>query len=106
MLSKQNTPSVLFHELVAARDMWLPFEAEGTVFGAINKQQLADIEIPALDTESARDLEEILRPLDQRVMSACDENQALSALRDALLPRLMSGEVRVRDAEKVVEDVT
>ena len=27
-------------------------------------------------------------------------------LRDTLLPKLMSGEIRVRDAEKVVEEVT
>ena len=31
---------------------------------------------------------------------------ALAELRDTLLPKLMSGEIRVRDAEKVVEDVT
>lgn len=30
----------------------------------------------------------------------------LRELRDALLPKLMSGEIRVRDAEKIVEDVT
>jgi type I restriction enzyme, S subunit len=34
------------------------------------------------------------------------ENRSLSELRDTLLPKLMSGEIRVRDAEKVVEDVT
>ena len=34
------------------------------------------------------------------------ESQSLAELRDTLLPRLMSGEIRVRDAEKVVEDVT
>ena len=34
-----------------------------------------------------------------------DENNALSATRDALLPQLMSGKLRVRDAEAVVEDV-
>jgi type I restriction enzyme S subunit len=34
------------------------------------------------------------------------ENRNLQALRDTLLPRLMSGRIQVRDAEKVVEDVT
>jgi type I restriction enzyme, S subunit len=104
--SKQGTPSVLFHELVAASHVWLPFESEGTVFGAINKQQLANIEIPALDPVSAQSLEELIRPLDRQVATAYDENMTLAALRDSLLPKLMSGEIRVRDAEKVVEDVT
>ena len=104
--SKQGTPSVLFHGLIAAREVWLPFESEGTVFGAINKQQLANVKIPALEYGAADFLEGILAPLDQRVASAYDENQALRGLRDTLLPKLMSGQIRVRDAEKVVEDVT
>jgi type I restriction enzyme S subunit len=32
------------------------------------------------------------------------ENQILAAIRDALLPQLMSGKLRVRDAEKVLEN--
>ncbi|MGW7056047.1 restriction endonuclease subunit S [Streptomyces sp. NPDC054887] len=33
------------------------------------------------------------------------ENRTLAALRDNLLPQLMSGRLRVRDAEKIVEDL-
>jgi type I restriction enzyme S subunit len=32
------------------------------------------------------------------------ENQTLATTRDALLPQLMSGKLRVRDAEKVLEE--
>jgi type I restriction enzyme S subunit len=35
-----------------------------------------------------------------------DESHTLGELRDALLPKLLSGEIRVRDAENVVEKVT
>jgi type I restriction enzyme S subunit len=31
------------------------------------------------------------------------ENQSLSAIRDLLLPKLMSGEIRLREAEEIVE---
>ena len=34
------------------------------------------------------------------------ENRSLLEIRDMLLPRLMSGEIRVRDAERIVEDAT
>ncbi|MGB3795826.1 MAG: hypothetical protein WA957_05930 [Alteraurantiacibacter sp.] len=34
-----------------------------------------------------------------------EEGHTLAALRDALLPRLMSGELRIREAEKQVEEV-
>ncbi len=56
-----------------------------------------------------------VRQLDDRARSNIDglssvihaarrESQDLAALRDALLPRLVSGELRVRAAEKIVEE--
>jgi type I restriction enzyme S subunit len=49
---------------------------------------------------------ETARPLLALSAQLADESLALAELRDTLLPKLMSGEIRVRDAEKVVEDVT
>jgi type I restriction enzyme S subunit len=34
------------------------------------------------------------------------ESESLAELRDTLLPKLMSGELRVKDAERIVEDAT
>ena len=34
-----------------------------------------------------------------------DENRTLAELRDTLLPQLMSGKLRVKDAESAVEEV-
>lgn len=48
----------------------------------------------------------VLRPLLAVGAERQAENHSLRELRDTLLPKLMSGEIRVRDAEKVVEDVT
>ena len=42
----------------------------------------------------------------ERCREARLESQMLLSLRDTLLPKLMSGEIRVRDAEQGVEDVT
>ncbi|MET7671469.1 restriction endonuclease subunit S [Micromonospora luteifusca] len=43
-------------------------------------------------------------PLRQKLLAVLRESSALVALRDQLLPELMSGRLRVRDAEKVVEE--
>jgi type I restriction enzyme S subunit len=43
-------------------------------------------------------------PLISRALQAAREARALSVLRDTLLPQLMSGKLRVRGAERVVED--
>ncbi|MBF4478836.1 type I restriction enzyme, S subunit [Rhodococcus rhodochrous J3] len=44
-------------------------------------------------------------PLVKHLGSLRDENRTLASLREALLPRLMSGELRVRDGERLVENL-
>ena len=43
-------------------------------------------------------------PLLERLASCERESARLSALRDVLLPELMSGRIRVRDVKSTVED--
>ena len=43
-----------------------------------------------------------VRPLFERMRAADEESRTLAALRDTLLPLLLSGELRVRDAEREV----
>jgi type I restriction enzyme S subunit len=39
----------------------------------------------------------------ERIAAIEAESRTLAALRDALLPKLISGELRVKDAEKIIE---
>jgi len=50
-------------------------------------------------------MNEIVRPAFAQQERLREEARTLAALRDALLPRLMSGELRIRDAEKRVEEL-
>ena len=45
----------------------------------------------------------IVEPLLARVIANSAESRTLAATRDLLLPRLMSGELRVKDAERIIE---
>lgn len=101
--SRMGRPMTLFHQVRAARSAWAPYEAEGTVFGAINKSQLESIELPAIDPGRADELEEALQAIEASIAAALSESSRLAATRDALLPLLMSGKIRVKDAEKQVE---
>jgi type I restriction enzyme S subunit len=49
---------------------------------------------------------ELICSISGRIRQARYESVALSKLRDTLLPLLMSGEIRVRDAENAVEEAT
>jgi len=44
-------------------------------------------------------------PQVDRIIAAIHESHTLAALRDALLPKLISGELRVKDAERLIEKV-
>ncbi len=47
-----------------------------------------------------------VRPVRERLTLALRESAKLATLRDTLLPQLMSGRLRIEDAEKIVEDAT
>jgi len=78
------------------------YNGEGTVFGSISKADLSKLPIlePPVGLVSAFD--RICGPLDERVALCQRETGVLGALRDALLPKLISGELRVGDAERVL----
>jgi type I restriction enzyme S subunit len=46
----------------------------------------------------------VAEPLVAKALTVARESQALATLRDALLPKLLSGELRVRDAENLAEE--
>lgn len=79
------------------------FEGEGTVFGSINKADFERLPFVAPPQAVLDRFERIASPIDNRVESNEDESRTLAALRDTLLPKLISGELRAKDAERVVE---
>jgi type I restriction enzyme S subunit len=42
--------------------------------------------------------------LTERIIAGIHESRTLAALRDALLPKLIRGEIRVRDAERFLKE--
>ena len=101
-VASPSFPSVLYHSLAAESAVWEPYEAEGTVFGSINKAQLAAIRVPWPTPDAMTELEDLLSVLDEQVFLVERESRRLKALGDTLLPGLLSGELRIRDAEALV----
>jgi type I restriction enzyme S subunit len=54
--------------------------------------------IPLSDIVSAFDRQ--VKPLADKMKHNDDQSHTLATIRDALLPKLLSGEIRVKDAEK------
>ena len=91
---KSGSSSYTYYAIEAVQPEIQQYEHTGTVFGAITGKQFAAlpaVEPPTvvIDGFGARAL-----TLDQRIREVAGQSRTLSALRDALLPRLVSGESR------------
>jgi len=80
--------------------------ANGSTFQEISKANFRPIGVTVATTEILRAFDEVAMPLFERIVANETESRTLAATRDLLLPKLMSGEIRVRDAEKLVGEVT
>ena len=78
------------------------FEAEGTIFGSIGKKDFQAMSCVMPPRGLVMEFERQLAPVDGRIEVIDHEVRTLAALRDALLPRLISGDLRVRDVERVI----
>lgn len=78
----------------------------GTRMPRTSARNLADIEVPWTENEmGAADASAAIASLRDHAIRAENESHVLAALRDTLLPQLMSGRLRVKDAEQQVEAV-
>ncbi|MCA2009156.1 restriction endonuclease subunit S, partial [Tritonibacter mobilis] len=79
--------------------------ANGSTFQEISKKNFRPLQY-VLATQGVRDaFNHQAGTLFDRISTACSENQTLATLRDTLLPRLMSGELRVGEAKERVEEL-
>ena len=74
----------------------------GTRMPRTNWKTLASYRMAVPDGSIAREFHKIVSPMVQRMTLAAEEAGTLAELRDLLLPRLISGKLRVGDAEEMV----
>lgn len=95
--SKTNHQSFVLYTMFSLRKQLDVFNGEGTVFGSINRNSLNDMPIRIPAEEAIEEFERIVAPMDAAIRKNYDEICRLQAIRDSLLPRLMSGELDVSD---------
>ncbi|OFN72402.1 hypothetical protein HMPREF2528_05720 [Rothia sp. HMSC078H08] len=83
---QENT---LFYTLKTNPNLWEKFEGEGTIFSAINKKGLSELDIPFSETAISNGVEDFLTSVEQEIFSLEQENLQLAETRDALIKRLI-----------------
>jgi type I restriction enzyme S subunit len=79
--------------------------ASGTTFAEISKAAFRPIPLLVPSEQVARSFSDKAQALYERVVSNMRQSTLLAATRDALLPKLISGEIRIPDAEKMLDEV-
>ncbi len=100
-------PAFLYE--ITKRDAFVQYlgsVAEGSAYPAVRAERFEQAVIPLPSPGRLETFETITMPLRQRSHAAEMESRTLADLRDILLPKLMSGEIRVLDAQRVVKEVT
>ncbi len=77
--------------------------ANGSTFLEISKSNFRAIPVVTPTASVMSKFEQLVLPLYERIIGCVREARTLSAQRDALLPKLISGELRVQDAESLAE---
>ncbi|MCM2413214.1 restriction endonuclease subunit S [Streptomyces sp. RKAG290] len=106
VLSPKSVGAALLYEITRTGDFlgYLESVAEGSAYPAVRAERFKNAPVLLPAAEECEAFEKVALELRQRAHQAAVESRTLATLRDTLLPQLMSGKLRVRDAERIVED--
>jgi type I restriction enzyme S subunit len=76
-----------------------------TGLGHVTAEDMKGLLVAKPDNCAMEAWNEVAAPLQGRILNNALERQELSKLRDAMLPKLISGEVRMKIAERVARKV-
>jgi type I restriction enzyme S subunit len=85
-----------YFKMKSLMDDFKLFNDTGTVFGSISKKDFDTFSIIIPPRDLIDKFQNEVKPIDNKIIKNCHQIQTLTLLRDTLLPKLMSGEVRVQ----------
>jgi len=74
-------------------------EDKATTMGHIQRHHLSNAEVLVPPKDKLKEIDQSINPIFQKIKSNQIQIRTLTQLRDTLLPKLMSGEVRVKDSK-------
>lgn len=95
---KQKEHSSLFPEflyLFLKTYSWEQLGSTSSIVESINSQMIKEIEMPIPNDQILKGFKDLIKPYFDKIKANQKQIQTLIKLRDTLLPKLMSGEVRV-----------
>jgi type I restriction enzyme S subunit len=103
---RNGSRSYTYQLMRSLEEVFGRFEAEGTVFGSIGKKDFHAIACARPPERLIAEFEALLAPIDSRIDVAERDSRTLVDLRDALLPKLVSGLLRVTTESDISTEKT
>ena len=95
--SKNNYNSYILYLMQSLKNVFDRFNGEGTVFGSINKKAFEEMQIIVPTGNVISKFDSIASSMDCQIKRTEQQSRRLAELRDTLLPKLMSGELKVNE---------
>jgi len=92
-----------FYKLKSLMNEIKQYNQTGTVFGSISKTDFQQMKVLVPKEEDIQVFQNIAKPIDKRINNNSEQIRTLTQLRDTLLPKLMSGEIRVKETEVITD---
>ena len=102
---KSGSASFTYYAMLQLKENFKIYEGEGTVFGSINQKDFKNLIQLKSPEVLISEFEINAGALDSKIELNSLNIITLAKLRDTLLPKLMSGKLRIADAEALVEHV-
>ena len=99
LASKRGTPFTLYCQLRNTIND-LVHSAHGSVFDTITTSTFSAAKVVLPPTSIIESFDKAVSSIFRKILTNTEESSILAALRDALLPKLLSGEIRIKDAKK------
>ena len=87
--------SYTYYKLKSLLEEIKQFNDNGTVFGSISKSDFENLDIMIPDDETIKMFQKQVKVIDNKIINNNNEIQTLIQTRDGLLPKLMSGEIKI-----------
>ena len=93
--SKEENNSFILYLMKNLKPNFDRFNGEGTIFGCINKKELEQFKVIIPPKDAINKFEKICNKIDCEIKNIDQESRHLATLRDTLLPKLMSGQIKL-----------
>jgi type I restriction enzyme S subunit len=101
-------PTFIIENLLsdAMRDEMSLKTDSGTILDALNVRNIPRLRFVKASPDVLQQFEQLIRPLRARMEEGLAQSRTLAALRDTLLPKLISGAIRVKDTNRIIGNNT